>query len=336
MLEESADRQDEIVDLTEQLFAGGEVAAIELERVRARAARVESSVISSRLSVLTARLSLAQTIGLDVTTLSNAPVAEETFAFELPTLPDTESLPDLAVSARFDSSALGYLRNASEVLADAAQADLKRVFDLSISGGLSTFYESPFFRFLPDEEFPIISDFAEAPVGDSPVHFYSPRGQFRAFSGEWKPYIMASLGVTFPFANNRAKGRFAQARASLRRSDIEAGNLDRLIRDNVIEVSGALRYAGPTVELRGESVGFYRQTLDAALERFQAGEQTLVDVLLTEEDWTAERIQLVRARQVFFSTLTRLKFETGELIHFDDMGTPGEIVRFEPFGVVAP
>ena len=263
-------------------------------------------------------------------------MAEETFAFELPTLPDTESLPDLAVSARFDSSALGYLRNASEVLADAAQADLKRVFDLSISGGLSTFYESPFFRFLPDEEFPIISDFAEAPVGDSPVHFYSPRGQFRAFSGEWKPYIMASLGVTFPFANNRAKGRFAQTRASLRRSDIEAGNLDRLIRDNVIEVSGALRYAGPTVELRGESVGFYRQTLDAALERFQAGEQTLVDVLLTEEDWTAERIQLVRARQVFFSTLTRLKFETGELIHFDDMGTPGEIVRFEPFGVVAP
>ena len=348
LLEESSARQREIVELTEQLVAGGEVSAIELERVRARAARVESSVISSRLSVLTARLSLAQTVGLDVTALSNAPVAGETFAIELPTLPDTESLGDRAVSARFDSSAFGYLREASQVLADAARADLKRVFDLSVSGGLSTFYESPFFRFLPDESYPIISAqapvdapgavgpavFAETPVGESPVQFYSPRGQFRAFSGEWKPYVMVSLAVRFPFGNNRAKGRFVQARASLRRSDIEAGNLDRVIRDSVIEVSGALRFAGPTVERRREAVGFYLQTLDAALQLFQSGEQTLVDVLLTEEDSTAERIQLVRARQIFYSTLARLHFETGELIHFDGMGTPGEVVRFEPFGVV--
>ena len=336
LLEESADRQREIVELTEQLFAGGEVAAIELDRVRARATRVESSLISSRLSVLTARLSLAQTIGLDVTALSNAPVAAETFAIELPTLPDTASLPDQAVAARFDSSALGYLRNASQVLADAARADLKRVFDLSISGGLSTFYESPFFRFLPDENSPIISDFPVARVGDSPVQFYSPRGLFRAFDSEWKPYVMASLSVRFPLANNRAKGRFAQARASLRRSDIEAGNLDRVIRFSVIEVSGALRFAGPAVERRRASVGFYLQTLDAALQRFEAGEQTLVDVLLTEEDWTAERIQLVRARQIFLSSFARLYFETGELIHFDGVGTPGELARFEPSGVVTP
>jgi outer membrane protein TolC len=330
LLEDSAARQQDVVQLTQQLVDGGEVAAAELVRAQARAASVESSVRSGRLSLLVARFSLAQTIGLEVETQANAPLATDGFNAVLDEVSDVEALVTGALADRRDSRALRYLLEASETLADAARVNLKPMLDLSLTAGMNTLYQSPFMSFLPDELDPIVSDLEPAPERDSPVHFYSPRGPLRGFGSEWQPFAMVSLTFELPFGNNVAKGRLLQAQSSVSRSRIDTANLERVIRDNVVDITGALRFAARAVEQHRSAVGFYEQTLEAALQRFEAGEITLVDVLVSEEDLTTERVQLVRALQAFVSTLARLNFETGDLVRFENEGAPSEMIVFDP------
>jgi outer membrane protein TolC len=334
LLEESLERQEEIAELLDQLLGAGQTTIVEVGRANARVASVTSSVINAQLSVLSARLSLAQAIGLELDRLSAAPLALETFGEGVESLVRPSVGVDEAVGERRDVQALQYLGEASREFSEAANADLKRRVDLSGTIGLSPLYESPFHRFLPDEDNPIISDFEVFEVSDSPIHYYSPRGFARAFDGEWQPFGMVSLRFELPFGNNRAKGQALQARASLNRSEIEATNLERVIRDSVVQVSRALQNAARTVEERDLGVGLYSQTLDTALDLFEAGELTLIDILTTEEDLTLERLGLVQGIQVFLSTLTRLSFEENQLVRFEGEGTDTEMVAFESFGVM--
>jgi outer membrane protein TolC len=192
---------------------------------------------------------------------------------------------------------------------------------------MSTFYESPFFRYLPDE--------LEEPPRHSPIHFYSPRGYWRAIQGNWKPFFKVNLVFDIPFKNREAKGRLIQQGSSFNRTEIEVADLERTILDNVIRVIGALERAAEVVETRRSSIEYFEQTLDASMERFQAGDITLLDTLLTEEDLTRERIRLVQAIQVYLSLLARLKFEVGDLVQFRDEGTLSESVDFVPQELVA-
>jgi hypothetical protein len=68
---------------------------------------------------------------------------------------------------------------------------------------------------------------------------------------------------------------------------------------------------------------------------FEAGDITLIDTLITEEDLTRERIQLARAMRVYLSLLARLRFEIGDLLRFTDEGTISESVEFSLQGLVA-
>jgi outer membrane protein TolC len=77
------------------------------------------------------------------------------------------------------------------------------------------------------------------------------------------------------------------------------------------------------------------RTLEGALQRFQTGDLTLIDTLLTEEELTFDKLQLLRQRQTYFSAVARLKFEAGDLVVFDQEGLPSEVVRFLPATFVA-
>jgi len=68
--------------------------------------------------------------------------------------------------------------------------------------------------------------------------------------------------------------------------------------------------------------------MQGALQSFEIRESTLFDALLTEEDTTQDKLQLIGQRQIYFSTLARLKFETGELLTFDGPGVRN--YKFDP------
>jgi outer membrane protein TolC len=198
--------------------------------------------------------------------------------------------------------------SAERILADAARADLKRRFDLQVSGGMSTLYESPLFRYLPDE--------LDDPPKEAAVQYYSPTGYWRSLDEEWKPFVRLTLSLEFPFKNNSAAGRMAQTQASLAQREIESRDLDRTIRDNIVELTGALQAARASVERIRLAVERSEDALRFTGDLFRAGEVPLIDLLTTEEDVTNQSLDLVRKKRVHADLMARLRFETGSLVDF--------------------
>jgi outer membrane protein TolC len=333
-LEESSERQQQIFQLSQQLVTAGDVAAAELDRGRAHAAQVAASLSEARGSLVDARISLAEAMGVDVDLVANAPLANGVFSEELAPVPDVDSLTRAALSTRGDVRALAALGDSAQVLYAGALANARPRFDLSVSGGMGTFYEDPTFVYLPDELNPVFSlipSNTPAQVAGNPVRFGSPLGYARAwFDGTWKPIFKANLTVDLPFRNNRLAGQATQAEAALDRARVQQQNLTRVIRENIVSETGTLKLDGEAVQRQQDLVAASQATLDASIARFQTNDITLIDLLLTEESLTQARLSLAAARQKYLSDLARLRFETGTLVSVDGETLTPDRVRFDP------
>lgn len=326
-LEESAARQRRLVDVSQQLVQGGEMAAAELNRVRARALLVDSQVSAARASVVQARLTLAQAIGVAVDSLEDAPLASDVLPVTAAPPQPTPVLIDRAVANRRELKAAAHLEEAAGVLAKAARSDLKRRFDFSFTGGFNTLYESPILRLFP----------AEQPTQpyEQGVRYASPEGLWNSWQRRWRPTVSAQLVFELPTKNSAAHGRLVQEEASWDRSRIQRRDLERTVRDNVVQMAESVQRAAEAVARHREALAFYEKTLEAAMARFQAGDLTLIDTLTTEEDLTRQRQALVTAVQNYTSQLARLRYETGDLVTFADEDAPGARVEFDTAAFVA-
>ena len=340
LLEESAARQAQLVLVTEARLRSGDVVRIEVDRVRARQARVASSLAGARANLVSAQIALVRAMGADLDPSAPAPSASDALspAAARALTSVTAPLPP-ALAARQDLRSLDRLRLASQSLADGAASDLKHTLDFSLTAGLSTLYESPFYRYFPDEIDPILLDprigFATEDIKPTtprqvPVRYFSWQGFVRSVRAEWQPFVQTSLSLRMPFGNNAAKGRFGQARASLSQSQIRQADTDRRIRANVVATRNVVERAARSLARIEESQGFQQTTLNGTLERFRQGDVTLIDTLTTEEDLTQGQIQLVQAWLGYAGALARLRFESGSLVVFDDLDQPGESLRFDP------
>jgi outer membrane protein TolC len=326
----SSERQKVLVGLTDQRVRGGEAARVEGFRAQARAAVVESSVAGAQAELVDARMSLAEAMGVDAATLGEAPGASDRFADVRVDQQTVEALIASAMQSRRDLLALDEARRASAELAAGARDDTRRVYDLNFSGGLAQAYESENFRFLPDERNPIFSELNPPVQFDETNRYYSPRGYWRGLSGRWEPFITASISFELPFGNNAAKGRLAQAQATLRSSEIQLRDRTRLITDNITGVVQTLRAAAEGVLRAREAVERTQATYEGALTQMRAGELTLIDTLTTEEELLGDQTELLRQQQVYLSTLARLRFEAGQLVTFSGLGDATESLRFLP------
>jgi outer membrane protein TolC len=248
-----------------------------------------------------------------------------------------------ALASRRDLRSLERLRLASQALADGARSDLRRTVTLTVTGGMSTLYESPFYKFLPDELDPLLldprigfdaDDILPLDERDSPVRYYSWDGFMRSVRENWQPFVTASLTIRLPFGNNAAKGRFGQANASLRQSQVREQDVNRQIRDNVVSAAGVVRRAASALARAEEALRFQQTTHDGTLERFRGGDVTLVDTLTTEEGLTQSQIQLAQSWLGYAAALARLRFEEGELVGFDNIEQADESLRFDPAGLI--
>jgi outer membrane protein TolC len=336
LLEESAERQRAITELTRQQVEDEELPRMELDRARARASRVASSVSQARSALVAARISLAEAMGMEVSGPDEAPLAAGGFAVTMAIIPPAEELVQKAHNLRRDIRMLDRQQAASAVLATGARADLRHRFDFSLNLGIADLYDSPFFRYLPDEANPIYSDLSPAPApGLSPVRYASGRGYYRTASGRWEPYLVASFSLQLPLANNAARGRSAQAEATLGQARIRSADIRRVVGENVIEVRETLDMAAKAVAWWEKAVANGQETLAAAMERFRDREMTLINTLLTEEELTSDKLQLVAQRQAYYSALARLKHETGELVLVENEGPGTEVIAFQTSGLVS-
>jgi len=327
LLEQSVAAQRTIRQGMEQLVTAGELARSELTRSQARLADAESGASGARLSVLSARAELARVVGLDAAKVGIGPLARGSFPTTLVEVPDVEALQRQAAAARLDLRAAEQEVQASLITFEAARSDLKKKLDLSINAGMASDYRSPFFRVLRDE---FVNNPNEAP--EDPVDYYSPRGFGRAIKNKYLPEIRVQLSFEIPFGNNAAEGRLERNQQTLRQSEIRSTNLARVIRQNVAEVGASLRAARVEVEQRRKAVSQHEGTWKAAQELRKAGELSLVDTLLTEQDLTTARLQLVQALRNYAASLARLRFEAGALVRFED----GRPVGFDLAGLLSP
>jgi outer membrane protein TolC len=272
-------------------------------------------------------MGLAEAMGIEVSQVADAPMASDQFPSIVPPPLGASDL-DAATMRRHDLRMLEQLTRASAILTTAAAADLRKRLDLQITGGFSNLYESPFNRFLPDELDPIYSDFAPKPIRLRPTRYYNPLGLYRSLSGRWEPFVAASFTIGIPFGNNTAKGRLAQAEAGTRSDQVQANDLRRTIGEGVTAASGTLTDAAQAWSAQNAAVAASTQAVAGALQRFQAGEITLFDLLVTEDQLTTDQLDRLRHQQEYFSILARLRFETGEIVSFDNQGSPSETVVF--------
>ncbi|MCC7044015.1 MAG: TolC family protein [Acidobacteria bacterium] len=337
-LEESGSRQQQILSLSQARVNAGELAQADLARVRASVAAIAGSLAQARTALVSARVALAEQMGVRVDDLQGAPLAAQRFASTITTADDVNRLIAQALSSRRDLRAAAARRDAAAALAAGARANARPRLDLTLTGGLYNLYDSPFFKFLPDEREPIISvtsGLPTQPVTGTPVapldpaRYFSPVGYGRALKGRHTPFATVAVTFELPFGNRTARGRAAQAEASLNSSAIQSENLRRVIGENIVELTETLRRAADSLAEWEAAVARGAETLDGRIRMFQVGDATLIDALLTEDGLTGDHLQLVRQRQAYLSALARLKLELGELVVVDGADASAETMRFD-------
>ncbi len=174
-------------------------------------------------------------------------------------------------------------------------------------------YRSPFFRVERDE---FRNDPDEAP--EDPVNFYDLRGFGRSLTNKFLPDVRVQISFDLPFGNNAARGRMERSLQAYRQSQLRRTDLARVIQQNVIEAGAAVRAARTELEERRKAVAQHEATWKSTQELRKAGELSLIDTLMTEEDLTSARLNLVRAEQDYSEALARLRFESGELSRFEN------------------
>ncbi len=281
------ERQVRLVELTQAAIKAGEQPQVELARVQASEARARGRLRDAERILMDARVSLATVLGVAAderdTTL---PLAADPFPEVPPDAPlDTPTaLASAAASARADQQAAEQRQLAGEALETGARADMRPKLDLR---------NSIWFTGL-----------AERSAGDALDRWVGPSTDLQ-------------LEFERPFGNNEARGRHAQRQAEARQRQIDAGRSAREIGLNVLGVAESVALARARVTHARDAVAAYEQTGTAEVERFRAGESTLIDVILTEAQQTDALLALVAAEQELNTLIARLRFESGTLIRVD-------------------
>lgn len=281
----SVELQARLVEVTRALIAADELPRTELARVQGSEARARARLEAAGRELLEARVNLARVMGVGITEAADSlPRARD----EFPALAETSlepaefsSLVRESVARRPDLMAIIQFEEAERLLQRGAQADLRPQLDLNLSGWYNALGEKQ------------LSAAVDRWVGPS-----------------------ASFGLNFekPLGNNFFRGRFVQRQAAHRQRRISAIELERQIKLAVVRAASSLAEAVARVRAAQASVGFYRSTIEAEIERFRTGESTLVDTILTEDQQTDALLGLVAAQRDYATLVAELRFESGLLV----------------------
>ncbi len=309
LLEDSLVTQGRLLEAGEQLVAGDAIPAVDLLRNRARLAEVGSQVAAARQALAIARLELVRTTGVDGAAIEAAPVAAQGLEVWIEADPigaaPTEEVVARGLGARRDVVAATALTEANATLAAAAKADLRPETTLSLRASYNALHES--FR----------------------DRFYDFEGFQRALDDQFAgPSYGLSIRVRLPVGNHAARGRLLQAEVSTDQSRITEGDLRRAVRLRLHELAANVALARQELQGRREALAATEESHRGSVERYQAGDLSVIDTLLTEEQLTAARLQVVDAERRYLSLVAQLRFEAGALVEAPTAA--GESVRLAP------
>lgn len=135
------------------------------------------------------------------------------------------------------------------------------------------------------------------------------------------------VGISYEqfLGNNVAKGTVAAREASANQAQIEATNIARVVSLRVIQLAESLKVAADRLRSAAEAVTSYEQTIAAEQTRFRAGDSSLLDTILTEQQTLAARLAYLAAQQEYAQLLASLRHEAGLLVQ-DGNVDPSQLV----------
>jgi outer membrane protein len=277
--------QSRLVELTEALIEADEMPQADLARVQASQARSQARLEDARRNLHEARVNLATVMGITVTELEGSlPLARDAFPGAPDALPGSEVIAQLmrdASDQRQDIRAALASEDSSAVLEKAAETDVRPKVDVVGKGWYTSLGERT------------ISRVMDRWVG---------------------PSASIELDTEIPFGNNFFRGRLAQRQADYQQRRISSIDLVRQIKLAIVRTARSLEEASERVRLAQESFGYYQQTIESEIEKLKAGESTLIDTILTEDQQTDALIQLVLAQQELAKLVAQLRYESGILV----------------------
>ena len=297
VIAESARRQQRLVELADILIRADLLPAVEIGRARAREADAGAALISAEDRLRSARLRLADSIGLEVADESLAPLAADAFP-QVQALPEAAELPLVA----WTEQALGQRQDLM-----ASQRNLSTARLLERSAEMEK-------RSRHDLQFEVFASGLEETS--------SVRAGFDGAMTEKWVFPSARLGYSYsrPRNNDVAIGRWRQASATRRQEEISDSELGRRIRSNVLETALRLNDAAERAEFAERAIELYRQAIENERDKIEMGSATVIDIILTEERLTQAALALIASRQNYASTLASLRFETASLLQQDETG----------------
>ncbi len=274
----------DLLGFTQALIEAKERPRSDEARVQASHADAQARRSAAERRLSDARIKLARVMGVALESAESAPLAADPFPEPPADLATTaeamEVLARKAIEERMDRKAARLLEEAAGALAKGARRDTRPRLDL----------QARFFG----------TSTAEAKFADL------DRWVFRSASG--------ALEVEVPFANNLLLGRLAQRESSLDLAEIDSADRARTITLNVLRLAQSLQLAADQLKRATEAVRHYDKTIEDEQAKLKAGDSTLVDTILTEQQTTAARQARVAAHRNYASLLAELRFEAGLLV----------------------
>ncbi|MDL2717494.1 MAG: TolC family protein [Acidobacteriota bacterium] len=300
LLQQSASAQRRLVEQSDALVKGDELARSELDRVRASVLDVDASVMKARQAVESARVELARGMGLTVTDLDAAPFAAD----PLPSGEDLDRVASVALGElvagaarqRADVKAARAKVAAADALLAGARVDLRPTLDLSLQAGYNAIWEDGAFNI-------------NAAI--------NPTGLYRAIGQPWiGPSVQVGVKLGIPVGNHRARGRVVQYEALRGQSLITERETLRGAQIDLVNVVESARAAAREVSFRSAASRYGIETSRGSAERYKAGDLTSFDAVQTEQQLTRSLLDGLGARLSLASLVARIRYESGLLLPY--------------------
>lgn len=298
VLRRSVEVQGQLGNVTRAMIAADEKPRSDEARILASTAEVRGRYEAAQRQLTDARINLAQVMGVALSDALSIPLATDAY----PQPPEgLQADPQAyaafireAVSRRFDHQAALKAEASGKALLVGAQKDTRPFLDVTGTGWGTSVHQSS--------------------INFSNWVFRSAKG-----------------GLTYEqiLGNNSAKGLVQAREAAVAQAQIESVNLERVIGLRVIQLSESLKVAADRLRSAEEAVRNYEQTIASEQTRFRAGDASLLDTILTEQQATNAQLALIAAQQEYATLLAALRHEAGLLVQ-DGAVDPAALVTPPP------
>jgi len=285
---ETEERAAQLVTLTRKLVTGYLKPAAQVQQAIANRDQATANRLAAEKKFIQAMQQLAQEMGLDETSIVNAPITLESSP-ELPDIPgiSTEQTHLLIAAALVNRLDLQSLRRQSEaygILADGSRNQMLPALNLNLGGGFNGVAEDT----------------------DAPAYG-------RALGDNLQGLVSGSLSLDWSIQNNTARGAFIATRSQRDRYQAAADQLLIQIASGVMTDVSSLERTVAEWRKRRDAARYYLQAVNDQEKMFKLGMATLVDMLSTQDSLAQAQVNEISARVSGLIALVQLRFDMGQL-----------------------